>query len=207
MRNRNSRSLPPDVTTVALGRQLGGLFLLGTMSFLIACGSDQPRPPPHMTPTSPPPTPAVTVFLDEQSYLLGLGEKVSAVARVTGTETPVTWTLDCESGQASIVPSGNSAMITALASGTCFLSATEGELWAAAIIQIPPLAPGDPCTNDSQCSQDAPKCGLAVPPCGKTCTLVCTTDADCPLLPSGQHVACEKQLCHFVGAAADWSCP
>jgi hypothetical protein len=148
----------------------------------------------------------VTLSLEASSYVLGLQESVSAVADVTGTETPVTWTLDCETGQASIAPSGNSALLTALGSGTCFLWATEGQLTGVAIVRIPPLAVGDPCTDESQCGPAAPKCGSTSPSCGTTCTLACTTDTDCPISDAfGHHASCTKQLCQLI-RDPDYSC-
>jgi hypothetical protein len=76
-----------------------------------------------------------------------------------------------------------------------------------AIVQIPPLAAGDPCSDDSQCSQDAPQCGSNGAWCGRTCTLACATDADCPLSDAfGHHVPCAGRLCKLV-RDPDWSCP
>jgi hypothetical protein len=151
-----------------------------------------------------PPQP-VTVSLELKSYRLTVNERTSVVAHVIGTETPVTWTLNCDSGQASIAESGNSVVLTALAGGTCFIWAMEGQLAAGAIVQISPLRPGDPCAEDSQCSQEAPSC-LASWPCGKTCTMTCTSDADCPLDAAGHQVGCRHQVCRLI-RDTDWSCP
>lgn len=190
---------------MVLGKQLGGLFLAGAVSFLIACGAD--LPPQHNSNPPPPPPPLVTLGLDHTSYLVGLEESVTAVAIVSGTETPVTWTLNCETGQASMVPSGSSATLTAHAGGMCFLWATEGQLSALAIVRIPPLSVGDSCTDDSQCGQGAPICGLASGDCSRTCTMRCATDADCPIRDAfGDHVACTNHLCRLV-RDLDWSCP
>lgn len=191
---------------MVLGKQLGGLFLAGTASVLIGCGADRsPAAAPAVTHMASPPP--VTVAFDPSVYVLALEEHLTVTAHVTGTEKTVTWTLDCDSGRASIVPNGNSVKVTALAGGTCFLWASEGQVGAVAIVRIPPLATGDSCTDDAQCSQDAPKCALAVPPCGKTCTLACAGDGDCPIRDAyGNHVSCTNHLCQLV-RDPDYACP
>jgi hypothetical protein len=142
---------------------------------------------------------SVTLSLDATSYSLALQQSVTVVATVTGTSTPVAWMLDCETGQASIVARGDSATLTGLGGGTCFLSATEGQLAAFAIVRIPPLAVGDSCTDDSQCSQDAPRCGSTDPSCDSTCTMACTTQAECPISDAfGNHVPCISGLCRLI---------
>lgn len=175
------------------------MFLAGTVSFLIACGAELTPPPP------PPPPPRVTLSLDPTSYTVGLGQSVTVVAQMTGTPKPVAWSLDCDSGQASIVPSGNSATLTGLAGGTGFLMATEGRLEVLAIVSIPPLAPGDPCADDSQCSEAAPKC-RSTPRCGQTCTGACDTDDDCPVSQAFGKASCNGHLCILI-RDADWTCP
>ena len=189
---------------MGLRRQLGASFLAAAVSFVLACGSDPP--PQHLAPPPPPPSPRVLVGLESTSYLIELGESVKVVAHVTGTDTPVTWTLNCETGHASLVASGNSSTVTALSGGTCFLWATEGQVADYAIVRIPPLAAGDSCTEDSQCDQGTPICGGAGG-CGKTCTLACTTDADCPIRDAfANHVPCTNHVCRLV-RDPDYSCP
>ncbi len=188
-------------------RESGVMCLAATLLFLIACGTDQAPAGTHVAQPPPPSPPPIIVGLETTSYVLAVEERVTAVAHVSGTDTPVTWGLDCEGGQASIATSGNSAILTALAAGTCFLSATEGEVGAWAIVSIPPLGMGDPCTASSQCGPDAPKCALAIPACGTTCTRACTTAADCPIRDAyGNHVPCRNYLCQLV-REPDWSCP
>jgi len=105
------------------------------------------------------------------------------------------------------VASGNSATLTGLAGGTCFLTVTEGQLAAFAIVRIPPLAVGDSCADDSQCSEGAPNCGSTDQFCGNTCTMACATDADCPVADAfGHHVPCKDRLCRLI-RDPDYSCP
>lgn len=190
------------------GRTLGALCLAGALSLLTACGSDQaPAGTQVQPPRPPPPPPPIIVSFEPNSYVLAPEERLSVVAQVSGTATPVSWALNCESGQASMVPNGNSATITALSGGNCFLWASEGQVSAVAIVRIPPLAAGDSCTDDSQCGQGAPRCAHNAPPCGKTCTLACTTDADCPVTGAfGAYRSCTNGLCKVV-TDPDWSCP
>ena len=189
----------PTITRVLRGRELGGLLLAGAWSFLSACGA----PPTPLARSSPPPT----LQLDKAYYVVGLRQSVTAIADVTGTTTPVTWSLECDSGRGSIVPSGNSATLTGLHGGSCVLWASLGELGAGALVSIPPLAPGDPCHDDSQCSEAAAVCGLTSKVCGKTCTQVCTTNADCTVPDRfGHPVSCTGGLCILI-RDPDWTCP
>jgi hypothetical protein len=197
MKTTSRRAFAIAVGRTMRTREVRALCRYGALSFLVACGSDLAPATPQVLPPPPPPEQGVSLGM-KTDYLVEIGESVTAVARVTGTDTPVSWALHCDTGQASIVPSGNSATVTALAGGVCFLKASEGPTSIVAIVRIPPLTPGDSCTVDSQCGPGAPVCG-AGGGCAGSCTTLCMTDADCPLSgASGDHVACLNHVCHLV---------
>jgi hypothetical protein len=180
--------------------------LAGVLICVAACGEGQPTPDAG-APTDPGRgggQVAEGVQLGSHAYPVALGQSVTVAARVTGTTREVTWVLNCESGQASILASGNSATITGVAGGMCFVWATEGQVSDYAIVRVLPLGVGDSCSDNSECSAAAPLC--ATSGCGPTCTLACSTADDCPLADAfGRHVPCTHGRCHLV-RDPDWSC-
>jgi hypothetical protein len=192
---------------------LGALCLAGTLFFAIACGSDESQsgqqihPPPPLDAGAGTGVEPVTVSLDQNSFPLGLQQTATVTAQVSGGSSPVNWGLDCDTGRASLVSTGNSATITAVESGECFVSATVGNSEAVAIFRIPPLLIGEICSSDSECDAAAPLCRRTDGPCPRTCTQSCGTDGDCPVIAHGRHLPCNHGLCSYIRDLASEWCP
>ena len=182
--------------------------LAGLAFFAVARGVDSSN---NGQQTLPPPWDGgfATVRLDRNSYyLLGLQETTTAVAQVSNGNGAVTWQLKCDDGQATLTPNGDTAALTALGSGMCFISANIPTDAAGAIVGILPMAIGDDCGGPSQCGADAPLCRSIELGCDPTCTTSCQTDADCPraTTPYAWNKGCHGGVCNVVRDPV-WSCP
>ncbi len=163
----------------------------------MACGSETP-PDRGSPPPPPPPPPTLTITPDAQT--LAVGETVTLRAVVSGNDkTALVWSPSCESGRVAVAVDslGTSATITATRAGICAVTVNyeDGRASAWAGIKIPPLPIGEACSLASECAADGPVCGVSHPPCGRTCTRTCSTDADCPA-PFG--CAVSQHLCRAI---------
>jgi hypothetical protein len=182
-------------------KRRGGLAVAGLCWLAAGCGTDPAVP---LTTGQPPPVivPQPAVDLDQRSYVLAPGQSMTAQARVTGgSNLTVEWVVNCETGQVTLTSSGNSAVLTAQSSGTCFLWAIVGQAEAEALVKVPPLPLGDGCASDLECSPDAPLCRRNHGPCAATCTRRCTTSSDC-----GGKACNAAGLCQVVTDPDAW-CP
>lgn len=105
-------------------RRRRGLAVAGLCWLATGCGTD----PAVTTIQSPPPIPQPTVNLDQRSYVLAPGQSMTARAQVTGgANLALQWALNCETGGVTLSSSGNSAVLTASSSGSCFLWAIRAD--------------------------------------------------------------------------------